>query len=254
MGAFFRVLLGPVHAWHAWRCEVESRCCVCKRIWGLYRGQFKCSVQAVGLRPILEIPNMPDQCVTCLLQDCQVPVIVCPDCRSEIETGQKVPVPTLRGPCCHGVGRTSARKCLSHGEFRRASGCGDLHTPALKPAEKRKVGAGGAATCERLLQAPDNPGSGSVRSGRCCRAGGEAQRQRLGCLQLGVCPVRLSCIGMRPSIRAKRLRNDSSWEACLWQSMQLWQLGRTKIAEVMHCRQGKVQKRRMLKLSICSRL
>ena len=130
----------------------------------------------------------------------------------------------------------------------------DLHTPALKPAEKRKVGAGGAATCERLLQAPDNPGSGSVRSGRCCRAGGEAQRQRLGCLQLGVCPVRLSCIGMRPSIRAKRLRNDSSWEACLWQSMQLWQLGRTKIAEVMHCRQGKVQKRRMLKLRICSRL
>ncbi|CAK9002268.1 unnamed protein product [Durusdinium trenchii] len=42
--------------------EVESRCCICKRFWGLYRGHFKCSEQ-----------------------DCQVPVIVCPDC-AEVET------------------------------------------------------------------------------------------------------------------------------------------------------------------------
>lgn len=46
--------------------EVESKCCVCKRLWGLYRGQFKCSQE-----------------------DCQVPVIVCPDCRAELETSPK---------------------------------------------------------------------------------------------------------------------------------------------------------------------
>ena len=132
MGAFFRVLLGPVHAWHAWCCEVESRCCVCKRIWGLYRGQFKCSVQAVGLRPILEIPNMPDQCVTCLLQDCQVPVIVCPDCRSEIETGQKVP--ELQCPLCEDHAVTGSVEQVHASAFRMASSGG---LPAAGPPHTR---------------------------------------------------------------------------------------------------------------------
>ncbi|CAE7637334.1 STR6 [Symbiodinium sp. CCMP2456] len=90
--------------------EVESRCCVCKRIWGLYRGQFKCSVQ-----------------------DCQVPVIVCPDCRSEIETGQKVP--ELQCPLCEEGFRLR-----------------DLHTPALKPAEKRKAASAPAGVAERAVK------------------------------------------------------------------------------------------------------
>lgn len=90
--------------------EVESRCCVCKRIWGLYRGQFKCSVQ-----------------------DCQVPVIVCPDCRSEIETGQKVP--ELQCPLCEEGFRLR-----------------DLHTPSLKPAEKRKAASAPAGVAERAVK------------------------------------------------------------------------------------------------------
>eukprot|EP00927_Polykrikos_kofoidii_P056354 TRINITY_DN50495_c0_g1_i1.p1 TRINITY_DN50495_c0_g1~~TRINITY_DN50495_c0_g1_i1.p1 ORF type:complete len:526 (+),score=87.35 TRINITY_DN50495_c0_g1_i1:61-1638(+) len=37
--------------------EVESKCCVCKRPWGIYRGGFKCHVK-----------------------ECMVPIIVCPNC------------------------------------------------------------------------------------------------------------------------------------------------------------------------------
>eukprot|EP00931_Biecheleriopsis_adriatica_P106410 TRINITY_DN80871_c0_g1_i2.p1 TRINITY_DN80871_c0_g1~~TRINITY_DN80871_c0_g1_i2.p1 ORF type:complete len:521 (-),score=119.91 TRINITY_DN80871_c0_g1_i2:43-1605(-) len=102
--------------------EVESKCCGCKRPWGLYRGQFKCAVE-----------------------DCQVPIIVCPDCRTEVESS----------------GQPSKLQCpLCEEGFRLR----DLEAPALKRAEKRKAAqmeAGGIAekTAKRRAKHGDKPPS-----------------------------------------------------------------------------------------------
>mmetsp|Transcript_32700 Transcript_32700/g.76021 ORF Transcript_32700/g.76021 Transcript_32700/m.76021 type:complete len:276 (+) Transcript_32700:177-1004(+) len=65
--------------------EVESCCCACKRRWGQYRGGYKCCVQ-----------------------ECQVPIIVCPDCRA-------VDPASLRCPLCeegHSVRELQAPRLL----------------------------------------------------------------------------------------------------------------------------------------------
>ncbi|CAJ1451120.1 unnamed protein product [Effrenium voratum] len=80
--------------------EVESKCCVCKKLWGLYRGQFKCSHE-----------------------DCQVPVIVCSDCRPDVELKQ----PWLQCPLCEEGFRLR-----------------DLQRPELKPKRKAEEPAGGS--------------------------------------------------------------------------------------------------------------
>ncbi|CAE8646902.1 unnamed protein product [Polarella glacialis] len=88
--------------------EVESKCCGCKKQYGLYRGQFKCT-----------------------LEDCQVPIIVCPECRTEIEAS--------------GPSKKHKLQCALCEEGYRLR---DLEAPQLKKAEKRKaesLGPGGVA-------------------------------------------------------------------------------------------------------------
>jgi len=89
--------------------EVESHCCVCKKLWGVYRGGFKCCEQ-----------------------DCQVPVIVCPDCKGADEA-------KMRCPLCE------------EGHSLR-----ELEAPRLQSAEKRKPQAeqvtAGAKAAKRARQ------------------------------------------------------------------------------------------------------
>eukprot|EP00933_Yihiella_yeosuensis_P060558 TRINITY_DN63307_c0_g1_i1.p1 TRINITY_DN63307_c0_g1~~TRINITY_DN63307_c0_g1_i1.p1 ORF type:complete len:528 (-),score=140.07 TRINITY_DN63307_c0_g1_i1:150-1733(-) len=88
--------------------EIESKCCNCKEPCDLYRGGFKCSAS-----------------------DCQVPVIVCLDCRTKFEN--LIKPPELQCPLCEEGFRLR-----------------DLEGPALNVvAEKRKATnqeAGGAAS------------------------------------------------------------------------------------------------------------
>jgi len=70
--------------------EVESSCCICKRRWAEYRGGFKCSEK-----------------------QCQVPVIVCPECLTSAPT-------TMRCPLCE------------EGHTLR-----ELEAPRLQSSEKR---------------------------------------------------------------------------------------------------------------------
>lgn len=77
--------------------EIESVCCMCKKLCGVYRGGFKCSVKG-----------------------CQVPVIVCADCRESAEAQQP---PTFKCPLCE-----------EGFELRT------LNRPSLRMAQKRKAG------------------------------------------------------------------------------------------------------------------